>query len=99
MTVQLTEKETIVFRAFLLEGCNCNGATTAEELIQDNMTWMSATDIQEVTGWNKQAVGGVMAALSDKGMISDSGESARGARDTDWTAENWAIEEFWHLTN
>lgn len=99
MTNTLTEKETIVFRAFLLEGCNVNGATTAEELVSDNMTWMSATDIQEVTGWSKQAVGGVMASLSEKGMIIDSGESPRGARDTDWAADEWAIEEFWHLTN
>lgn len=98
MTITLTDKETVVFRAFLLEGCYTNGAETAEEVISDNMACMSASDIQDVTGWSKQAIGGVMASLSEKGMICDSGESARGARDTDWFACDWAIKEFWNLT-
>lgn len=93
----LTEKETAMIVAFLREGIDCNGATTAEELLDDNMTWMSATDLCDTLGWNKQEVGGVMSALSEKGLIHDSGESARDARDTDWYASDEAIIEFFHL--
>jgi len=93
----LTEKETIMIAAFILEGIDCNGAATAEELLGDNMTWMSATDLCDTLGWNKQEVGGVMSALSEKGLIVDSGDSARGARDTDWYASDEAIVEFFHL--
>jgi transcription initiation factor IIE alpha subunit len=93
----LTEKETAMIAAFIREGIRCNGSATAEELLSDNMTWMSATDLCDTLGWNKQEVGGVMSALQEKGLIEDSGESARGARDTDWTASNQAIKEFFHL--
>ncbi len=93
----LTEKEAAMIVAFLREGIDCNCSTTADELLQDNMTWMSATDLCDTLGWNKQEVGGVMSALSEKGLIHDYGESARGARDTDWYASDKAIIEFFHL--
>jgi len=93
----LTEKETAMIVAFLSEGINCNGAETAEELLSDNMTWMSATDLCDTLGWNKQEVGGVMSALQEKGLIVDCGESARGARDNDWYASDKTIIEFFHL--
>jgi transcription initiation factor IIE alpha subunit len=93
----LTEKETKMIAAFIREGAQCVGATTCEELLGDNMTWMSATDLCMELGWNKQEVGGVMSALQEKGMIVDYGESARGARDNDWYASDKAIIEFFHL--
>ena len=93
----LTEKETKMIAAFIREGVNCMGATSAEGLLDDNMTWMSATDLCDTLGWNKQEVGGVMSALQEKGLIVDSGESARDARDNDWYASNKAIIEFFHL--
>ncbi len=93
----LTEKEATILAAFIREGIDCNGAATAEELLSDNMTCMSATDLCDTLGWNKQEVGGVMSALQEKGLIVDSGESAREARDSDWYASNKAIIEFFHL--
>jgi len=93
----LTEKEATMIAAFIREGINCMGATSAEGLLDDNMTWMSATDLCMELGWTKQEVGGVMSALSEKGLIVDSGESAREARDNDWYASNKAIIEFFHL--
>ncbi len=88
----LTEKETQMLVAFIAAGVDVNGADSAEELQQDNMTWMSATDLCGALGWNKQEVGGVMSALDTKGLIGDSQESARGARDTDWTATSAGID-------
>jgi transcription initiation factor IIE alpha subunit len=93
----LTEKEATMLAAFIREGIDCNCAETAEELLVDNMTWMSATDLCDTLGWNKQEVGGVMSALQEKGLIVDSGESARDASDRDWFASSKAIIEFFHL--
>ena len=93
----LTEKETSMIVAFIREGIDCNSAKTAEQLLNDNMTWMSATDLCDTLGWNKQEVGGVMSALAEKGLIIDSGESARDARDTDWYASDEAIEKYFDL--
>lgn len=93
----LTAKETAMIVAFLREGIDCMGAQCAEDLIHDNMTWMSASDLCETLGWNKQEVGGVMSALSEKGLIHDSGESAREAQDTDWYASHKAIEKYFDL--
>ena len=84
----LTEKETAMIVAFIREGAECNGATEAEHVLDDNMTWMSATDLCKVLGWNKQEVGGVMSSLQ---------ESSRGAQDNDWYASDKAITEFFHL--
>jgi hypothetical protein len=98
MTIELTTKEAQMIAAFLNEGRDCNGADTPEGLLEDNMTWMSATDLCGVLGWNKQEVGGVMSALSEKGLIHDSGESARNAKDSDWYAADRAITDFWHLS-
>ena len=94
----LTEKETAMIVAFIEEGRDVNSAETPDALIEDNMTWMNADDLCGALGWNKQEVGGVMSALSDKGMIFDSGDSPRGSRVTDWNASNDAIREFFHLT-
>lgn len=93
----LTAKEAAMITTFIREGMSVNGSTTAEELLHDNMTWMSASDLCAELGWNKQEVGGVMSALQLKGLIIDSGESARDARDTDWYASEKAITEFFHL--
>lgn len=96
MTI-LTEKESAMITAFIREGCDCNGSLTVEGLLEDNMTYMSASDLCRSLGWDKQTVGGVMSALSEKRLIADSYESARGARDTDWYATDAAIREFFGL--
>ncbi len=93
----LTEKETAMIVAFIIEGKDCTNAQSAEAMLQDNMPWMSDTDLCEALGWNAQEVGGVMAALSEKGLIQDSGESAREAQDTDWYATDEAIEKYFDL--
>jgi len=95
----LTPKELEMLRAFLLEGVSVNGAENAQWLIEDNMTWMNANDLQQELGWNKQSIGGVMGSLQDKGLIVDSGDSARGARINDWYADQNGIEQyFWTTT-
>jgi N-acetylneuraminic acid mutarotase len=93
----LTEKEATMIAAFIRAGIDCNGSRSAEELLCDNMTWMSASDLCADLGWNKQEVGGVMSALSEKGLIVDSGESAREARDNDWYASEEAIKKYFTL--
>lgn len=90
----LTQKEKEVLAAFLNEGCAVNGATTAEGILEDNMTWMNADDLKDELGWSKQSIGGVMASLEAKGMIVNSQESERDGRLFDWSASDEAISKF-----
>jgi hypothetical protein len=93
----LTPLEITVLVAFINEGADCTGAGSAEAMKEDNMSWMSAPDLVKATGLGKHTVSGVMSALQDKGLIMDSGESARGARQTDWYATNKGIDTGWTL--
>lgn len=95
--MQLTDKEKQMLAAFIEEGVECNGAETIEELKNDNMTCMSASDLKSVLGWSKQSIGGVMGSLSEKGLIADSGDSSRGAKDTDWYATDKGIDIGWEF--
>ena len=91
--MSLTELETRMLVAFIDEGVGCMSARNAEDLKDDNMTWNNADDLQAVLpDLNKQQIGAVMASLSEKGMIHDSGESARGARVSDWYASDEGID-------
>ncbi len=74
----LTWKEAVMLIAFIKEGCSVNGAKSVEGLLEDNMTWMDAVDLQRATGWKSESVGGVMSALQAKGLIEDSGERVNG---------------------
>jgi len=98
----LTSKEIQMLVAFINEGKGCNGSTQVEHLLEDNMTWMNADDLKDVLGWSKQAIGGVMASLQEKGMIDDSGESVRDRADNpnnlnDWTASQEGVRVGWPL--
>ena len=93
----LTTKEAAVLGAIVRSGIEVNGAATAAELIEDNVTGLTADDLQDALGWSKQEIGGVMSALSEKGLIVDTGESPRGAACTDWFAADTAIH--WYFDN
>jgi hypothetical protein len=80
----LTQQERQMLVVFINEGVNVNGAECAEDMINDNMTWTNADDLMAELNWSKQAIGGVMASLSNKSMICDTQDSARGAKCTDW---------------
>ena len=97
MTNTLTSNETAMLKAFIDEGKDNCGSKSIEAMIGDNMTWMSATDLCAALGWNKQKVGGTMAALLEKGLIADSGQSAREANDSDWFASDEGIKQGFNL--
>ena len=82
--INLTELEVKVARMFAqtsIDICNC----FCEE---ENLSYMNAQDIAEQAGMSLQAVGGVMASLSNKCLIVDCMESSRGARINDFIASN-----------
>ena len=97
MTINLTTKEAAMLVAFVEAGIECNAASTSDELINDNVTWMNANDLADELGWDKQAIGGVMKSLWAKCLISDTEESPRGAKVTDWIAHDEAI--IWYFDN
>ena len=80
----LTNKEIKVLNVFIDECVANNGAASAQEQIDDNFSYASASDIQKALGWDYQTIGGVMSSLEEKRLISNTGENARNARNTDW---------------
>ena len=91
MKMEFTTKEQEMLVAFVETGIHITGAQDADWLLDDNMTWMNADDLAEELKWDKQTIGGVLASLSEKNAIFDSGESRRGANVTDWFVEDLAI--------
>lgn len=88
----LTNKESTMLAAFIAEGMEVAGGTCAEDVKADNMTWMSSADLVSELNWGQKSTQGVMASLEKKGLIVNSGESARDARDTDWFASDAGID-------
>ena len=82
--------------AFVETGVGITGAENAEWLLEDNMTWMNADDLAAELKWDKKKIGGVMASLSDKHAIFDSGDSPRGAKINDWFVEDLAINWYFN---
>ena len=93
----LTTLEATVLVAFLNVNGGSSTYSSAEQLKSNNFTWASAPDLVKATGLGKHTVSGVMSSLQDKGLIEDSGESARGARQTDWNATDEGIDIGWPL--
>ncbi len=91
----LTEYEQIVLTAFIDEGLDATGAEEVDELLEDNMTWMDPDDLVKVTEFDKQQLGGIMASLSEKGLIEDSGEPLPERRINAWTATEKGITIGW----
>jgi len=83
-TLNLTDKETQMVKAFIAESVDCCGDCSHEDG-RENLSYMNAQDLAEVLGWDLHTVGGVMSSLDSKCAISDTGESPRGARINDYT--------------
>jgi hypothetical protein len=79
--MNLTDNEREMLKAFWNESMDCCGAFDKYE----NMSWMSGADLMKTLGKSKHSIGGTMASLEAKYLISDSGESARGASGNDYT--------------
>tara|TARA_R100000458_G_C8010989_1_gene75002 strand:+ start:131 stop:442 length:312 start_codon:yes stop_codon:yes gene_type:complete len=98
MKMEFTTKEQEMLVAFVETGIHGTGVKDAGWLLNNNMTWMNADDLADVLKWDKQTIGGVMASLSEKNAIFDSGESPRGAKVTDWfvgdSAINWYFKTY-----
>lgn len=98
--MNITEMEMQAIKVAGDEGCGCNGAETAEELKQDNMTWFTAKDLMAALGWNGQQAGAIMASLQEKGLANDSGEamidgmSTTKAGFTEWTLTEAGIDAY-----
>jgi uncharacterized protein YfdQ (DUF2303 family) len=92
MTITLTAKETEAFTAWVNDALDAMGGESAADLHDDNFSWMSAPDLVAALKWSKHEVSGIMSALDAKGLIEDSGESARGARQTDWSLTSKGID-------
>ncbi len=91
-TVTLTALETEMLISFIREGQSVTNAMTAGEMEEDNMTWMNVNDLVEQLEWSVYKVGGVMGTLTNKGVIENSGSSARGAKQPDFTVASAFIK-------
>jgi len=93
----LTAKEAAALRAFVNEGADAICADSADELIADNMTFMDPTDLTAALGVSYQVAGGLITALSEKGLIEDTGEPLPERRHNAWAASNEGIRLGWDL--
>lgn len=95
--VMITDKENLVLAAMIYEGMDNLNTSEVVDLLNDNMTWMSPSEISEVTGISIIQLRGVMNSLSQKGLIVDSGESVingvslPGIHNNDWYVTDYGI--------
>ncbi len=84
---EYTDKELAVLREFYKESVSNCGQCTSE----DNMSYCNAKDLSTALNMDLQVIGGIMSSLQAKGAISDTGESARGAKINDFTLVDWML--------
>jgi len=95
--VMITDKENLVLAAMIYEGMDNLNTSEVVDLLNDNMTWMSPSEISEVTGISIIQLRGVMNSLSQKGLIVDSGESVingvslPGIHNNDWYVTDYGL--------
>ena len=93
----ITDKENLVLAAMIYEGMDNLNTSEVVDLLNDNMTWMSPSEISEVTGISIIQLRGVMNSLSQKGLIVDSGEtvingvSLPGIHNNDWYVTDYGL--------
>lgn len=71
--MKLTQLEIQVLEVFYNECIDCTGECTEEQ----NMSHNNANDVAKALGLTEQQVGGIFTSLLAKGLIYDTGESAR----------------------
>lgn len=86
--MNLTKNEKAMLQVFYSESIDCCGAC---EVDGENMSYCNAQDLQNILGWDKQTIGGVMSSLLSKNMIEDTGDSARGENINDFCLTNDGI--------
>jgi len=84
--MKLTAKENALLKVMREEGEGCTGASCAEDMKYDNMSFTLISDIKSAMKINDQQVGGIVTSLLEKGLI-----------DNEEGAEN--NEPMWALTN
>lgn len=94
MTSDLTTKDLDILTEMVLEGMDVIGSSDIEAVREDNMTWMSARDLAKATSRTLKSVGGSMTSLTDKGLIANSGESARGEKYPDFFVTDKGLEVY-----
>jgi hypothetical protein len=75
--INLTQNELTVIRHMFQEGLDCMGGETAADLKEDNMSMCLIGELRTASGLNGQALGGVLASLTQKGLVDVDGSSSR----------------------
>lgn len=87
----LTNKELEIIKLFIAESLDCCGAFDDEG---ENMSYMNAQDLVELTDYNAQEIGGIMSALEAKGLIQDTMDSARRLKINDFVANECTCRDY-----
>ncbi len=93
--MSLTSLELQVLRYVVGDGAACNGSRNPQDLIDDNITCCNVNDVAKALDMKLQAVGAVFASLGEKRMLYCLEESARGAKNPDWSATDLGIQTGW----
>jgi len=84
--MEITKLESQVLQVFYDETVDCTGECTEDQ----NMSYNNANDVAITLKLTAQQVGGVFTSLLEKGLITDTGDSARRAS---------GVKELKNLTN
>ena len=69
--MKLTNGEKVVLKALIENGLEGMGGRVTQDLLEDNYSWFSVSDIVERTKYNKHQATGFMSSLSEKGILID----------------------------
>ena len=67
--MNLTAKETELLNVMRIEGEECTGAKSADDMKNDNMSYTLISTIKAAMKINDQQVGGIVTNLLEKGLI------------------------------
>jgi hypothetical protein len=80
--MNITQLELQVVKAFIDSSMDSCGDFSHDQ----NMSWSNDKDISDATGLTRHQVAALFGSLLDKRLITDSGDSARGAKCNDYFA-------------
>lgn len=86
----LTDKELAAINAFIDESISCCDAFSDD----DNMSMLNIRDVAAKLKISLSSAAGLFSALDKKNLLSDLGESYRGANINDWAANPIECRDF-----
>ena len=73
MNLTLTALESRLLKAWIVNTCNDMGGESVEDVLADNFSWITATDLNELTKLPVPVIKGLLDSLTKKGLCAPEG--------------------------